>query len=155
MDWARIARLLDTPVDKLVARLKRHESRLEAWQKRMDEQTKELERLTGQLRESLERRKKLVERVRAYDESAEAALRDGDEARARDILLQKQDSVKQLAFAKTESETWYSAVKIEKDKLERTRDEANAILTAEGLPPIATRSEPAIDPDAPKVRIKT
>ena len=150
MDWARISRLLDTPVDKLVARMKRHESRLDAWQKRMDEQTKELERLTGTLREAIERRKKLIEKARVYDDRAEAALRAGDEAAARAVLIQKQDTVKQMDLAKRETDAWLSAVRSAREKLEQTKAEATALLASEGVSP-----EPAQDPDAPKVRIKT
>jgi phage shock protein A len=155
MDWTRISRLLNTPVDKLMARLKRHEKRLSEWEVRMDAQTKELESLTVRLREVIARRKNLLERVRQSDERAEAALRDGDEPSARDILMKKQDWTKQLEESRKETDVWLSAVRLAKEKLQRTRAEANDLLTAEGLPPIAEGSEPVIDPEAPRIRIKT
>ena len=160
MDWTRISRLLNTPVDKLKARLKRHEKRLSEWEKRMDEQTKELESLTVRLREVIARRKILIDRMRQADERAEAALRDGHEATARDILMEKQDWTKQLDESRKETDVWLSAVKIAKEKLQKIRLEANEILSSEGLPPMAEGSQPSISettelPPEQRVRIKT
>lgn len=161
MDWTRISRLLNTPVDKLMARLKRHEGRLADWEKRMSEGTKELESLTVRLREAIARHKLLLERMRKADERAEAALRDGDEASARDILLEKQNWSKQLEDSRKETQVWVSAAKIAREKLARIRAEANEILASAGLPPIAEGSQPSL-PETPeelppeqRVRIKT
>jgi uncharacterized coiled-coil protein SlyX len=155
MDWTRIARLLDTPVDKLVSRLKRHEKRLAEWEARMSAQTKELEEMTARLREVVTRRQMMVEKIREHDDRAEAALRSGDEQGARSILTKKQDWTRQLAEAKKETDVWLSAVRIAKEKLASTRAEANDVLVEAGLPPVPRGSEPAVDPDAPRVRIKT
>lgn len=155
MDWTRIARLLNTPVDKLVSRLKRHEKRLAEWEARMDAHTKELETMTARLREVITRRKTIVEKIREHDDRAEAALRDGDEQGARAILTKKQDWTRQLAEAKKETDVWFSAVRIAREKLAKARTEANDVLVEAGLPPIAQASEPALDPEAPRVRIKT
>jgi hypothetical protein len=175
MDWKRVGRLLNTPVDKLRARFASdsQERRLAAWEKKMEAQTRELAHVTSLLRDALERRRAALAEVTALDARAEEALRDGDEAKARDVLLAKQDAVARLSQAKQESEALAGAMRAGRDTLAATRAEANALLAEAGMPPLSESStkaepsataeepakddeqrEPAPDPDAPRVRIK-
>ena len=173
MDWKRVGRLLNTPVEKLRARFASdsQERRLAAWEKSMEAQARELARITEMLRQALERRRAALAEVKAYEERAEQALRDGDETKARGVLLSKQDAAARLAQAKEESEALGTAMKRARDRMAATRAEANAFLAEAGLPPMPEASakaeadsathedaprEPApdADPDPPRVRVK-
>jgi hypothetical protein len=155
VDWKRVGRLLNTPVEKLRARFAggSQERRLAAWEKSMETQARELTRITEMLRQALERRRAALAEVKAYEERAEQALRDGDEAKARGVLLSKQDAAARLAQAKEESEALGTAMKRARDRMSATRAEANAFLAEAGLPPLE-EADPDPDPDAPRVRVK-
>jgi hypothetical protein len=174
MDWKRVAQLLNTPVDRLRARFSSdpQERQLAAWEARMRAQTKELARLAELLREALGRSRATSAEVQAFDERAEQAIREGDDASARAILLEKQDAVKRHALARDESQALATAARRARERLAATRAEANALLRQAGLPPLEAtegapfatqnaRSQPAeahVEPapahEAPRVRIK-
>jgi phage shock protein A len=166
MEWKRVARLLNMPVDRLRARFSSDpaQRQLAAWEASMESQTKELARLTELFRDALSRRRAAIAEVQAFDDRAEQALREGDDAKARAVLLQKQDAVPRLALAKEESEALATAARRAKERLAATRTEANALLLQAGMPPLDEKSEkdetsPAepdndADTGAPRVRVK-
>jgi hypothetical protein len=165
MDWKRVAKLLNTPVERLRARFSSDPQRrqLAAWEASVRAQTKELARLTELLREALVRRRAAIAETQGFEDRAEQALRGGDDAKARAILLEKQDAVKRLALSKEESEALATAARRAKERLAATRAEANALLLQAGMPPLEDKeetsstppeAEPEPDPDAPRVRIK-
>jgi phage shock protein A len=165
VDWKRVAKLLNTPVDRLRARFSSdpQQRQLAAWEASVAAQTRELSRVTALLREALERRRAALAEVKAHDDRAEQALRDGDDAMARGVLLTKQDAVARLALAKEETEALGTAMRTAKDRLAATRAEANALLVGAGMPPLHDDAseaakepdrEPDPDADAPRVRVK-
>lgn len=153
MDWKRLARLLNTPVDKLRARLSDpHERRLAAWEAEMAEQTRDVEHLNESLTDALARRRTALAEAQACLQRAEGAVREGDDARARSALLAKQDATARLAIAKKESESLLEILASAKEKLAATRAGANALLAEAGLPPLPDATEPG--PDEPRVRVR-
>lgn len=138
-----MAQLLGTPVERLVSRFtKPEEARLAAWEKRMRAEMRELERLTGELRAALERRRALLAAIQDHDARAEAALREGDEAKARAILLEKQEHVRRLALAREACEAWAETVRRAKERLAATKAEAGDLLRSAGLPPLDAPAAP-------------